>query len=174
MNLAQARLSVSERLLYLASALILLVVFGIIALFLLLRSQANQQTTDLSNQVDKILAHQECLAKIYITPIGEPKAIVGDVNDPATALENCRIQADGLVSNSDTQPAVSPPDEGQPTQPIQSQQSKPTPQSQARRQNNQRNTPSTQPNPPLTVSLPGPLPTVSACLPFSNVCARAD
>lgn len=109
MNLTQARLSVSERLLYLAFVLILLVVAGVIALFFLLKSQAAQQATDLSNQVDKLLRYEECVAKIDITPIGEPKAIVGDVNDPGTALENCRIVADGEPVSSNE--GVSPTDQ---------------------------------------------------------------
>lgn len=69
------------------------------------------QTRLIKSNGDKLIRYTECIAKVFISPPSEEKVIEGQILDPATALENCRILADGassepiVINSTPTSPA---------------------------------------------------------------------
>lgn len=58
-------------------------------------STAESVNQGLKTNLDKLLSYNECMAKIFITPRSQGKAIAGSIEDPVAALERCRIEVDG-------------------------------------------------------------------------------
>lgn len=120
----------------------------------------------LKDSVEKLIRYNECIAKILIAPRSLEKAIEGSINDPAAALENCRIAVDGETIStpqpSSPAPAVS-----------QTQSSRATGQSSQGQGNQDNGTasppPSSPPPAPVAVTpddsvLPGTQPPLIGCI----------
>lgn len=58
----------------------------------------------LKDSVEKLIRYNECTAKILIAPRSQAKAIAGDINDPSTALERCRIEVAGTPVSENPSP----------------------------------------------------------------------
>lgn len=69
------------------------------------------QTNAIVQSTNRLIRYEECLAKIYIAPPQREKVIKGDIDDPAEALERCRIEVDGVLgpSSSTTRQSQSRP-----------------------------------------------------------------
>lgn len=83
----------------------------------------------LKDSVEKLIKYNECIAKIFIAPRSSDKAISGDVNDPVTALERCRVEVGGVPVSENPPPnpqtsqsSDSPPPNNQTVQSSTSQQ----------------------------------------------------
>lgn len=50
---------------------------------------------------DRNILYTECISKIFIVPRDPNRGIAGDIDDPRTAVENCRIEA-GLPEEAPT------------------------------------------------------------------------
>lgn len=70
--------------------------------------ETTEAVTDGINEgIDKLIQYNECTAKILIAPRDDNIAIQGSKQDPATALERCRLESNGETlpdNNSTTSP----------------------------------------------------------------------
>lgn len=66
----------------------------------------------LKDSVGKLVRYQECIARIFIESRDPTKTIEGDINDPEAALENCRIQINGVEVSANPAPSSQVPPSG--------------------------------------------------------------